>query len=88
MFVGVRIVLSREEKIQIEKELNSATDICYRCGQSGHFVAPCPFESESDSESEIEDQYAHQRCYRCGRLGHYLQDCYATRHATGFYLEY
>jgi len=85
------MVLSREENFQIKKELNSATDICYRCGQSGHFAAQCPFESESESESEsvpfFEYRTSNQRCYRCGRVGHYVQDCYATRHARGFYLE-
>lgn len=26
------------------------------------------------------------KCYRCGRKGHYVEDCYASKHIKGYYL--
>jgi hypothetical protein len=26
--------------------------VCYRCGKSGHFIAKCPYTSDSDSDDD------------------------------------
>lgn len=48
-----KLTLSNENKKTIEKMINSSTDKCYKCGEKGHFVSNCPYES--DEEITIEN---------------------------------
>ena len=46
-------------------------------------------DQESDYESEGDKQYNKSKksiCYRCGRTGHYSNNCYASRHIKGYYI--
>jgi hypothetical protein len=35
--------------------------VCYRCGKSGHFIAKCPYSSESDRD---EDKKGKKKYYK------------------------
>lgn len=71
--------LSEEELFCLEKELFSAKDRCYNCGEKGHFSKDCDYDSESDSDNDV-------ICYRCGRDGHISPECYAKYHVKGYRL--
>ena len=38
-------------------------------------------------KAPISTKKAYTTCYRCGNVGHYVQDCYASRHVNGMYLD-
>ena len=39
-----------------------------------------PFKQSYNSKSS--------KCYRCGRSSHYSNNCYASSHKKGYYLDY
>ena len=46
-------------------------------------------DEENDYESEHEKRYNTSKksiCYRCGRSGHYSNNCYASRHIKGYFI--
>jgi hypothetical protein len=38
--------------------------VCYRCGKSGHFIAKCPYSSESDSDKDKKGKKKEKRYYK------------------------
>ena len=45
-----QVVLSSSEKLALERQLQTAHNLCFRCNKSGHFAANCP-ESRSTPSS-------------------------------------
>jgi predicted GIY-YIG superfamily endonuclease len=92
-----QIELPEYQKMTLQNELCSASNLCFRCNRSGHFASNCfvktkadgsPIEEEESDEEESDDYeevmyYNKQVCFRCGRQGHYANNCYAFRHANG-----
>lgn len=62
-------VLSPEQISVINSMVNGNKDKCFKCGESGHYVATCPGVTRV--------RYTQGICYRCGRPGHYSDKCYA-----------
>ncbi len=74
-----QIKLSRAQYEILEKELNTASNACFKCGETGHYANRCRTKIiESSSESESNDS-----CFRCGRAGHYANRCYAKKDIDG-----
>ena len=44
------IALDDEQHRLLSKELDSANDNCFRCGETGHFAAQCRFKTEHKEE--------------------------------------
>jgi len=78
----VEMVLSDEQKAELNKKIRSATDACTRCGRKGHFVANCyartdvqgnqlevatPSEIEEEEEEEEEEHELEYGCDYCNR---------------------
>ena len=70
----VEMVLSDEQKADLNKKIRSATDSCIRCGRKGHFVSNCyartdvqgnELEEDEDEEEEEEDEV--YECDYCDR---------------------
>lgn len=59
----------------LNKELLGASDVCYNCGRTGHFINSCPDKKNKKI-----------MCDKCGRYGHISNDCYAKTHADGHQL--
>mgnify|MGYP000066429210 CR=1 FL=1 len=74
--------LSDSQIQALQTEIWGASNRCFRCGSTTHWVQECPSE---DSESERGDD-EQDSCFRCGRQGHWVRDCYARTHVDGSYL--
>lgn len=70
----------------LEKKIKGATQKCFRCGRSGHFIAKCFATTDvtgkpiSNTDKTTEDT---QKCSRCGRSGHFTEKCFAKVDITG-----
>jgi hypothetical protein len=58
-----KIELSIEQIIEIQTKIKGASDQCFRCGESGHFIKHC--------------KKVKLFCDRCGRDSHNADKCYA-----------
>jgi hypothetical protein len=38
--------------------------VCYRCGKSGHFIAKCPYSSESDRDEDKKGKKKNKKYYK------------------------
>lgn len=63
-----QIHLDRNQIEQIERSIRGASDKCFGCGSSDHWVRECPLK---------------QMCTRCGRNSHMIESCYAKTHLNG-----
>jgi len=84
-----QIILSLCDIDTITRMLRGASNKCYKCGQTGHFINSCP--SKDDLDPDLQDfvkvdndelEYINI-CYRCGREGHTVLECYARKHING-----
>ena len=66
-----RLKLTPAEKQVLTKELFSAGDRCFRCGNQGHFANECPAKRKK------------RCCPRCGRNNHGVTNCYAKTRVDG-----
>ena len=79
----VRIELDENQKYLLTQEINSANDLCSRCGRGGHFIKDCYAKNNESSDDELTYKKSTGNCYRCGRKGHYSNDCYAKNDVNG-----
>lgn len=67
-----QIKLPQYQIDSLKKELDTATDRCYICGETGHYANKCSkFESYSESDSELKYdswKYDSWECSYCGKL--------------------
>eukprot|EP00762_Andalucia_godoyi_P008821 ANDGO_06861.mRNA.1 hypothetical protein PPTG_09369 len=54
----------------LHRELRTAADCCWRCGQAGHFVMDCLASNESPL-------LLHRPCHRCEYHDHCTEQCFA-----------
>lgn len=77
-----QIILSREQLNCLTKELETAKNACFRCGQPGHFIKNCP-KSETKSKQPEVTVSRKLYCTRCGRNSHNVERCYAKTKLNG-----
>jgi len=68
-----KITLTKPEKQMIVQINQSASDNCYKCGNSGHFSSKC-----KEKKPTTQSKPASNGCERCGRSSHTSDNCYAT----------
>jgi len=81
-----RFEIPRYQLDSLKKELDTATDKCFLCGEKNHFVKECPLDFCIISKKELVPDHI-KMCYMCGRRGHCVQECYARSHVRGQSLE-
>jgi predicted GIY-YIG superfamily endonuclease len=52
----VEVVLSDEQKDELNKKIRSATDACTRCGRKGHFISKCYARTDDQGNKLEEDE--------------------------------
>lgn len=72
------VKLPNEQINVIVSMIDNATDRCFNCGEKGHTINECEYETECESESSSEEL-----CGRCGRDSHDIKHCYAKTDTNG-----
>lgn len=87
-------VILPQDQIKILKDMMASADnLCYKCGQRGHFVADCNniMEQKKFWESLITLLFRifgkNSICERCGRDSHTINECFASTDIYGNYLQ-
>ena len=57
-----QIKIPRNKLKVLYSELKTADNLCYKCGETGHYIKKCP------SKKSV-------TCYRCQTKGHYANKC-------------
>lgn len=82
------IQLNDSQLNTLRQELNTATNSCYNCGQSGHFSKRCPNRRNSTKSkvtlevSSSAEPTKKKTCYNCGQPGHFSKQCPNHRNST------
>ena len=76
----VQINLSKTEKEFLEKRIISATNKCFKCKSSDHFVKDCPVSNYPIVKNKKINYNKLQNrpcvvCYICKKPGHYANEC-------------
>ena len=74
----VRMSLTQSQLDCLHLELRSASNLCFKCGASGHFVRECPSRHTNASRTR-----SMPKCERCGRSSHCVDKCFAKSHVDG-----
>ena len=74
------------ENVYCKKKYRSQ-EIAQESNQETDYESYEETDEETDEESDYQDNYKSSKtCYKCGRKGHYANNCYASRHVKGYYL--
>lgn len=86
------IKLDKEQLHIIDRQLISANNKCFKCGQSGHFIKDCDLNKVKKSSGfwsklvNITDYLFSEEidkqkpiCYNCNKPGHYSNNCYKKK---------
>ena len=67
------------------KKTNVKSNVCFRCGRSGHWADDCFAKTHINGTYLKEEvEYVDEdQCLRCGRHGHWANDCYAKVDVDG-----
>ena len=82
-----QLKLDKDNLSTIKKMINSSSDKCYICGETGHFAKDCKEDDDNILEEFFITKTTKNTCYICGREGHYAADCYAKTTVTGDVIE-
>ena len=52
-----QLTLSNEQKDFIRREISNVKDVCYKCGQSGHFISRCPQKNTVSPNKKFTDNF-------------------------------
>lgn len=73
-----QIKLDNSTKKVLEKEMNTANNGCFKCGDTSHFAKDC-----DDDCWVTDEEYSNNVCERCGRTSHHIYDCFASTDIHG-----
>lgn len=74
----------------IKRMISGSSDKCYNCGED-HFVKDCPDMGKQKCQLAVGSaewgSWSKNKCDRCGRSNHTSDNCYASTHINGKYID-